>query len=66
MRFPPITYPFHPVIDHETATLGFQALACFDQLFPLPMDGSLLLLFFSRYSHQRQRISISLEEAVQL
>jgi hypothetical protein len=46
--------------------LGFQALACFDQLFPLPVDRPLLFLFFGRHAHQRQRLTIALNEAVQL
>src|SRR5947207_8705522 len=54
------------MIDHETAPLGFQALACFNQLLPLAMDGALLFLFFGGHAHQCQRISITLSKAVQL
>ena len=32
---------------------GFQTLACLNQLFPLPVDGALLFLFFSGHVHQR-------------
>jgi len=41
------------MIDHETASLGFQYFARFDQLFPLPVDSPLLFLFFSGHAHQR-------------
>src|SRR5438876_602136 len=63
---PPALYRLQTVIDHQTAPLGFQLLARFDQLLPLPMDCSQLLFFFTGHTHQGQRITIALDKTVQL
>src|SRR5207249_4716845 len=63
---PPALHRLQAVIDHETAPLGFQLLARFDQLLPLPMDGSLLLFLFRRHTYQSHRITIALDKTVQL
>jgi hypothetical protein len=54
------------VFSHQGVALCFQALARFNQLFPLPMDGTQLLLFFSGHAHQGQRILGALDKSVQL
>jgi hypothetical protein len=63
---PPLLDRFHPVIDHKTAPLGFQDLARFNQLLALSMDGAQLFFFFAWHAHQRERLSITLNKAVQL
>jgi len=51
------------VIDHQTASLGFELLARFDQLFPLPVDRAQLLFLLAGHAHQRERSTIALDKA---
>jgi hypothetical protein len=46
--------------------VGFQLFARFNQLLALAVNGALLFLFFSRHSHQGQRLAIALHETIQL
>ena len=63
---PPVLHRLNPVIDHQSAPLGFQLFPHFDQLLPLPVDGAQLLFFFTGHTHQGQRITIALDKTVQL
>lgn len=44
---------------------GFELLARFDQLFPLPVDGAVLFLLLARHPHHRERFLVSFHEAIQ-
>ena len=50
------------MIDHQTASLGFELLARFDQLFPLPVDRAQLLFLLAGHAHQRERSTIALDK----
>ena len=53
------------MIDHQTASLGFELLARFDQLFPLPVDRAQLLFLLAGHAHQRKRSAIALDKSIQ-
>jgi len=65
-RLPPVLHRLEVVINHQTASLGFQLLARFDQLLALPVNGAKLFLFFAGHAHDRQRVAVALDEAIQL
>ena len=53
------------MIDHQTASLGFELLARFDQLLALPVDGPQLFLLLRGHPHKRQRLPVAFHKAVQ-
>jgi hypothetical protein len=62
---PPALHRLDSVIDHQTAPLGFELFARFDQLLALPMNGSKLFLRLAWDPHQRQRRTIAFHKAIQ-
>ena len=63
---PPLLDWLAPVIDHETASLGFQNLPGFNQLLTLSVDGPLLFLLLAWHANERQSLPVALDKAVQL
>jgi hypothetical protein len=51
---PPIFYRLNPVIDHQTASLGFELLARFDQLVPAA-GGSRTAALLARWARAPTR-----------
>src|SRR6266540_5576575 len=62
---PPVLHRLQTVINHQTAPLGFELFARFDQLLALPMNGPRAFLFFAGHAHDRQRVAITLHKAIQ-